>query len=78
MLIKEFLNNRTAAVNSLSSTMPNGANASTNSNQLIEEELLKVKMREAETQSEMKSINLKIMQLDTEVIIKSTLLANTI
>ena len=35
--------------------------------QVIEEELLKVKMREAETQSEMKSINLKIMQLETEV-----------
>ena len=48
--------------------MPNGTNPSANSNQLIEEELLKVKMREAETQSEMKSINLKIMQLDTEVI----------
>ena len=34
--------------------------------QLMEEELLKVKMREAETQSEMKSISFKLMQLETE------------
>lgn len=61
---QEFLNNRSAAVNSL-----NSAPVNTNVNQdyrVIEEELLKVKMREAETQSEMKSVNLRIMQLDTE------------
>lgn len=61
---QEFLNNRNAAVNSLSTPVMNSSN---NQNyQIIEEELLKVKMREAETQSEMKSVNLKIMQLDTE------------
>lgn len=62
---QEFLNNRNAAVNSLSS--PVMSNANPQNYQVIEEELLKVKMREAESQSEMKSINLKIMQLDTEV-----------
>ena len=61
---QEFLNNRTAAVNSLSS--PVTTNSTNQEVRVIEEELLKVKMREAETQSEMKSINLKIMQLDTE------------
>lgn len=61
---QEFLNNRTAAVNSLSS--PVITNSNNQEVRVIEEELLKVKMREAETQSEMKSINLKIMQLDTE------------
>lgn len=35
--------------------------------QHLEEELLKVKLREAEAISEMKSLNLKLMQLDTEV-----------
>lgn len=35
--------------------------------QVLEEELLKVKMREAETVSEMKSMNLKLMQMETEV-----------
>lgn len=46
--------------------------------QLLEEELLKVKMREAEVQSELKSLNLKLMQLETEVkyIIFSFLLFN--
>jgi hypothetical protein len=62
---QEFLNNRNAAVSSLSS--PVMVTASPQGYQVIEEELLKVKMREAESQSEMKSINLKIMQLDTEV-----------
>ena len=33
----------------------------------LEEELLKIKLREAEALSEMKSLNLKLMQLDTEV-----------
>ena len=37
--------------------------------QQLEEELLKVKLREAEAISEMKSLNLKLMQLDTEVYI---------
>lgn len=35
--------------------------------QQLEEELLKIKLREAEALSEMKSLNLKLMQLDTEV-----------
>jgi ecotropic viral integration site 5 protein len=62
---QEFLNNRTAATVSLSS---NSTNETTNNNTtILEEELLKVKMREAEVQSELKSINLKSMQLDTEV-----------
>lgn len=43
-----------------------GANQSPQYHQL-EEELLKVKLREAEAVSEMKSLNLKLMQLDTEV-----------
>jgi len=63
---QEFLNNRSAAVNSLSAG-PVIINKEQNQDlHVIEEELLKVKMREAETYSEMKSINLKIMQLDTE------------
>lgn len=61
---QEFLNNRTAAVNSLNTAVVNSAG--NQDYRVIEEELLKVKMREAETQSEMKSVNLKIMQLDTE------------
>jgi hypothetical protein len=72
---QEFLNNRSAALVSLggATTLGNSSNnLSTNrpEYQLMEEELLKVKMREAETQSEMKSINFKIMQLDTEVILE--------
>ena len=77
---QEFLNNRSAAfLSSLStspstnSPSPNGVNGpATNGHsskqeiQTLEEELLKVKMREAETQSEMKSMSLKLMQLDTE------------
>ena len=39
--------------------------------QILEEELLKVKMREAETVSEMKSLNLKVMQMETEVILNN-------
>jgi len=61
---QEFLNNRSAAINSLSG--PTIVKEQNQELQVIEEELLKVKMREAETYSEMKSINLKIMQLDTE------------
>lgn len=42
-------------------------NIPTGTFQQLEEELLKVKLREAEAISEMKSLNLKLMQLDTEV-----------
>jgi hypothetical protein len=75
---QEFLNNRSAAIASLGNTNSNNnnnTNMNTNTNnfsinrpeyQLMEEELLKVKMREAETQSEMKSISFKLMQLETE------------
>ena len=74
---QEFIKNRSAALVSLT-----GGNVGTNGNvalnghsgsstnsdiQTLEEELLKVKMREAESQSEMKSMNLKLMQLETEV-----------
>ncbi|RMZ95686.1 ecotropic viral integration site 5 -like protein [Brachionus plicatilis] len=64
---QEFLNNRTAVVTTLnSSSGTENKSISSNETQALEEELLKVKMREAETQSEMKSVNLKLMQLDTE------------
>lgn len=64
---QEFLNNRTAVI----TTLNNGPGSENKplpniEIQSLEEELLKVKMREAETQSEMKSLNLKLMQLDTE------------
>ena len=74
---QEFLNNRSAAIVSLTGTTSIG-NSSNNLSinrpeyHVMEEELLKVKLREAETQSEMKSINFKIMQLDTEVFFKSS------
>lgn len=45
--------------------------------QQLEEELLKIKLREAEALSEMKSLNLKLMQLDTEVKNKNILNAQT-
>jgi hypothetical protein len=64
---QEFLNNRNAAIYQLSSlngTSSDGQNRI--DNQAMEEELLKIKMREAESQSEKKSISLKMMQLDTE------------
>lgn len=41
-------------------------NVTKNDLQILEEELLKVKMREAETVSEMKALNLKVMQMETE------------
>jgi hypothetical protein len=78
---QEFLNNRTAALStlslsnssasssSLSATANNGSNSPqprSTDYEAFEEELLKVKMREAETISEMKSLNLKLMQLETE------------
>lgn len=78
---QEFLNNRSAAIASLSvtplatATSPNLSNPSAGREvsallrpeyQLLEEELLKVKMREAEAQSEMKSMSFKLMQLETE------------
>ena len=69
---QEFLNNRNAAIYQLSSlngaSSDGGANNGQNriDNQAMEEELLKIKMREAESQSEKKSISLKMMQLDTE------------
>lgn len=73
---QEFLNNRSAAIASINVTAVSG-NSSLQSlsinrpeYQLMEEELLRVKMREAETQSEMKSIGFKMMQLDTEVSLK--------
>jgi hypothetical protein len=49
--------------------MAGGGGGSNNLSQCqqLEEELLKVKLREAEAQSEMKSMSLKLMQLDTEV-----------
>ena len=68
---QEFLNNRNAAIYqmaSMASPSDTVSASSRNDCQAIEEELLKVKMREAETQSEKKSISLKLMQLDTEVI----------
>lgn len=64
---QEFLNNRTAVISTLnSSSSTENKSISGNETQALEEEILKVKMREAETQSEMKSVNLKLMQLDTE------------
>ena len=69
---QEFLNNRSAAilstlsVSSSSSDLHSATSVTNASQAAIEEELLKVKMREAETQSEKKSISLKMMQLDTE------------
>ena len=73
---QEFLNNRSAAIASINVAAVSG-NSSLQSlsinrpeYQLMEEELLRVKMREAETQSEMKSIGFKMMQLDTEVSLK--------
>ena len=73
---QEFIKNRSAAILSLStssvtlngngSTMSSSSNSTNSDMQTLEEELLKVKMREAETQSEMKSLNLKLMQLETE------------
>lgn len=76
---QEFLNNRSAVILSLSNgsssashspdkTIVNNTHSSGNnrSDQSLEEELLKIKMREAEALSEMKSLNLKLMQLDTE------------
>ena len=67
---QEFLNNRNAAIYQLStlnsSSTDSGSTVNRLDNQAMEEELLKIKMREAETQSEKKSISLKMMQLDTE------------
>lgn len=67
---QEFLNNRSAAIASLNSTPLASVSSQALFNrpeyQVMEEELLKVKMREAETQSEMKTINFKVMQLETE------------
>ncbi|CAF0773595.1 unnamed protein product [Brachionus calyciflorus] len=66
---QEFLNNRSAVILTLSNGSPTSSESKTVVNsdiQALEEELLKVKMREAETLSEMKSLNLKLMQLDTE------------
>ena len=64
---QQFLNNRSAVITTLNNG-PSSDNKSLPSNetQSLEEELLKVKMREAEGQSEMKSLNLRMMQLDTE------------
>lgn len=76
---QEFLNNRQAFILSNATNnnanLNNGAISSTGGDiptgtfQQLEEELLKVKLREAEAISEMKSLNLKLMQLDTEVYI---------
>lgn len=67
---QEFLNNRSAAIASLNATPLASVSSQALFNrpeyQVMEEELLKVKMREAETQSEMKTINFKVMQLETE------------
>jgi hypothetical protein len=63
---QQFLDNRQAAMFQMQGqTQDSNVNKFQN-NQAIEEELLKIKMREAETQSEKKSISLKLMQLDTE------------
>lgn len=63
---QQFLDNRQAAMFQMQGqSQDSNANKFQNS-QAIEEELLKIKMREAETQSEKKSISLKLMQLDTE------------
>lgn len=82
---QEFLNNRqafilaSASANSIAnssnnnnngnSSIPGGSSNDTGNTQQLEEELLKIKLREAEVISEMKSLNLKLMQLDTEVFI---------
>lgn len=73
---QEFLNNRQAFIlagpsgNGSASGGINGEGQpkqAPSSQQQLEEELLKIKLREAEVVSEMKSLNLRLMQLDTEV-----------
>lgn len=51
-----------------SSSVANTSGLSRSDFEALEEELLKVKMREAEEVSELKAVNLKLMQLETEVI----------
>ncbi len=55
------------ASNTSSFTNLNGPTISRSEFELLEEELLKVKMREAEEVSELKATNLKLMQFETEV-----------
>jgi hypothetical protein len=60
-------NNNNTSTNTSIFTNLNGPTINRSEFDLLEEELLKVKMREAEEVSELKATNLKLMQFETEV-----------